>query len=210
MKEEFLPSKVDWPERRVDWNIWIIIFSILSLGAGVALAGITTINIATKVGIILISSVLPILLQFAGKYSIAIADILIRYEQTYRYADRLTRSYENTQLQFGRIMHMTLAIASLDAYTVTNMTKRGAALLPVISTDGIASPTLCINKEVLLFDKFNYTTLGRFRIIEETRWGFLAEQTDEINAIWWGKLHQMADQQTPMQLNIIAIVLPQP
>jgi hypothetical protein len=205
-----LPTKVEWPRRQLPDLSWLSgIVTILSFAVALFLVGVTQLSLAARVGILLGSLVVPVLILMIWKNGAVAWKRLRQYDELHTSAERYEREAGQLRSHFASLMEVLIS-AGLRTFAVVNLTTQGNNVLLVIDvhTGDEHVGHLRLGSRVMVVDYLNLDTLGQFEIVRHTTQGYFAREVEIINAVWWGLLHEEASRHARPQINAVAILLP--
>ena len=203
MSRSSFPQRAVWPKLLPGLSPWLGVVGVLLGGISLILTGISDLNWWIKIGLLLISLVVPILAYVIWKNASIIWKRVKQYDILYDGLERTASNNQQLQENFTLFLQ-TLTSAGLQVFDVTGIEWGNRSPLLVIAS----------NQQVLLGGKLvviNISTLdilGRFEVVQATMGGYLAREDRILNAVWWGFLHdEMARYAHPRIVGAVAILL---
>jgi hypothetical protein len=203
MSRSSFPQRAVWPKLLPGLSPWLGVVGVLLGGISLILTGISDLNWWIKIGLLLISLVVPILAYVIWKNASIIWKRVKQYDILYDGLERTASNNQQLQENFTLFLQ-TLTSAGLQVFDVTGIEWGNRSPLLVIAS----------NQQVLLGSKLvviNISTLdilGRFEVVQATMGGYLAREDRILNAVWWGFLHdEMARYAHPRIVGAVAILL---
>ena len=184
-------------------SLWLGLVELILGGLSLILTGISDLNWWIKVGLLLISLVVPILAYVIWKNASIIWKRVKQYDLLYDGLERTASNNQQLQENFTLFLQI-LAYAGLQVFDVTGMVLGNRSPLLVIACNQqglVGSKLVVINISTL-------DVLGRFKVVQPTMDGYLMQEDLISNGLWWGYLHeQMAIYAHPRIFHTVAVLL---
>ena len=176
-----------------------MLFGIITL----ILTGISDLNWWIKVGLSLLSLVVPILAYIIWKHTSIIWQRIKQYDFLYDELKRIVS--DNQQLRENlRGFIRNLRYAGLHVFEVTGIEWGNPSPFLVIA----CNQKLPLGSKLVVINVSNLDALGQFAIEKTTSGGYLVREDQIFDALWWGYLHdQVAQYAHPRIFNAIAVLL---
>ena len=214
MSRSSFPQRAVWPRLLPGLSLWLGVVGVVLGGISLILTGNSDLNWWIKVGLLLISFVVPILAYVIWKCAIITWQRLKQYDLLYDGLERIALNNQqlqenftlnNQQLQENFTLFLQiLAYAGLQVFDVTGMVRGNRSPLLVIACNQqglVGSKLVVINISTL-------DILGQFEVVQTTMDGYLMREDRIVNALWWGFLHEeMARYANPRIFRTVAVLL---
>lgn len=203
MSGSSFPQRAVWPKLLPKFSLWLGVVGGLLGAASLILTGISDLSLWVKIGILLASLLIPIIIYAIWMNVSAIWRRVKQYNFLYDELERTT-SY-NQQLQ-GNFMFFlqTLATSGFQMFEVTGIEWGNRSPLLAISCN---QPGL-VGSKIVVINVSTLDTLGQFRVVQPIIGGYFAQEDRISNAVWWGLLREeMARHPHPRVFNTIAVLL---
>ena len=203
MSRSSSPQRAIWPKLLPGFSSWLTLVGVLLSGISLILTGISDLNWWIKVGLCLVSFVVPIFAYVIWKYTNIIWQRVKQYDLLY---DGLERTASNNQqLQENLTLFLQiLAYAGLQVFDVTGMVRGNRSPLLVIACNQQG----LVGRKLVVINISTLDTLGQFEVVQTTMDGYLMREDRIVNALWWGFLHEeMAKYANPRIVGAVAILL---
>jgi hypothetical protein len=203
MSRSSFPKRAIWPKLLPEFSPWSGVVGVLLSGISLILTGISDLNWWIKVGLCLVSLVVPIVAYVIWKNANIIWQRVKQYDLLY---DDLEHAVsDNRQLQENFTFFLkSLLSAGLQVFEVTGIEWGNKSPLLVIA----CNQQLPVGSKLVVINVSTLDTLGRFEVMQATIGGYLAREERILNAVWWGLLHdEMAKYAHPRIVNAAAVLL---
>ncbi len=203
MPRSSFPQRAVWPRLLPGLSLWLGVVGVILGVISLILTGISDLNWWIKVGLLLISLVVPILAYAIWKCASVIWQRVRQYDLLYGGLERTASNNQQLQENFTLFLQI-LAYAGLQVFDVTGMVRGNRSPLLVIACNQqglVGSKLVVINISTL-------DVLGRFKVVQPTMDGYLMQEDLISNGLWWGYLHeQMAIYAHPRIFHTVAVLL---
>lgn len=191
----------------MDWNS----YDLFSTIAAVGLIGVTQLSVFMKIILILIGLVLPVVIFELWNSGRVVLARVSQYSQIYSLAEQY-RQQATHATQTASLVTQSFSAIGIVAFRVTNVIKKNGKLLLLLSQGdtGAAVAGLPVGRKVVVHDILTGETLGVFIINGTRQDGYLAEEYQIVNAVWWGYLHEHGEAHIQSPLNATAFLLSDP
>lgn len=203
MSRSSFPQRAVWPKLLPGFSPWSGVVGVLLGGISLILTGISDLNWGIKVGLFLISLVVPILAYVIWNNANIIWQRVKQYDLLYDELELTASNNQQLQENFAFILQ-TLMSARLQVFEVTGIEWGNKSPLLVIA----CNQQVLVGSKLVVINVSTLDTLGRFEVVQATIGGYLAREDMISNAVWWGFLHEeIAKYAHPRIVNAVAVLL---
>jgi hypothetical protein len=203
MPRSSFPQRAVWPRVLPGLSPWLGVVGVLLGGISLILTGISDLNWWIKVGLLLISLVVPILAYVIWKHASIIWQRVKQYDLLYDGLERTASNNQQLQENFTLFLQI-LRYAGLQVFDVTGIVwgNKSPHLVIACNQQGL------VGRKLVIINIFTLDILGRFEVVQATWGGYLAREDRIVNAVWWGFLHEEVSRYAhPRIVGAVAILL---
>ena len=182
---------------------WLGVVGVFLGGISLTLTGISDLNWWVKVGLLLISLLVPILAYVIWKTASIIWQRVKQYDFLYDELERTTSNSQQLQENFTLFLQ-TLWYTGLQVLDVTGIEwgNRSPLLVIACNQQGL------LGRKLVVINISTLDILGRFEVVQPIMGGYLMREDRIENAVWWGLLHdEVARYAHPRIVSTVAILL---
>ncbi len=204
MSKSFPPQRAVWPKLLPELSLWSTLVGMLLGGISLILTGVSDLNWWVKVGILLVSLLIPTFAYMIWTNVRVIWQRVMQYDLLYDGGERAAANNQQLQENFTLFLQ-TLTNAGLHVFRVTGIEWGNPSPFLVIACDR----QLPIGSKLFVVHATTLDELGHFVVVQAIRGGYFAREEKIKNSVWWGLLHEeMAKYAHPRITNALAIWLP--
>jgi hypothetical protein len=197
------PQRAVWPRLLPELSLWFGVVGVVLGGISLILTGNSDLNWWIKVGLLLISLVVPILAYVIWKCASIIWQRLKQYDLLYDGLERIALNNQQLQENFTLFLQI-LVYAGLQVFDVTGMVRGNRSPLLVIACNQQG----LVGRKLVVINISTLDILGQFEVVQTTMDGYLMREDRIVNALWWGFLHEeMARYANPRIFRTVAVLL---
>lgn len=181
------PQRAVWSRALPGFSPWLGVVGVFLGGLSLILTGISNLNWWIKVGLLLVSLLVPILAYVIWKTASIIWQRVKQYDFLYDGLERTISNNQQLQENFTLFLQ-TLWYAGLQVLDVTGIEwgNRSPLLVIACNQQGL------LGRKLVVINISTLDILGRFEVVRSTWGGYLAQEDRIENAVWWGLLHDEA------------------
>ena len=197
------PQRAVWSRVLPGLSPWLGVVGVFLGGISLTLTGISDLNWWVKVGLLLISLLVPILAYVIWKTASIIWQRVKQYDFLYDELERTTSNSQQLQENFTLFLQ-TLWYTGLQVLDVTGIEwgNRSPLLVIACNQQGL------LGRKLVVINISTLDILGRFEVVQPIMGGYLMREDRIENAVWWGLLHdEVARYAHPRIVSTVAILL---